>query len=302
MKGGKTMKSALTLGADPEIFAVDGKGNLMPSFTFLPDQTEGIKLPGGSACYNDGYQAEFSVVPSSSVSKVVSSIRDGLAGVLAEARKKDPGAKLLAKPVVDIDPEYLQTLPDHLKNFGCMPSFNIYGIAGVGMPGSEVFTRFSGGHIHFGCGPQPQETTERMVRALDRVLGVACVSLFENIDITERRRHYGLASEHRLPKWGCEYRVLSNAWIYNPILAETMLDLSRQVMNFATSGRSDEWQTDDFETIETILLSDVEKARSSLERNSGIFKQFRIKNEIDFMKPAEQQLNMVDIEANWKLT
>jgi hypothetical protein len=62
--------------------------------------------------------------------------------------------------------------------------------------------RTTGGHIHFGIGKRDDETVSRMVKALDAIIGVACVSLFDGIDDPRRRRMYGLAGEYRLPEYG----------------------------------------------------------------------------------------------------
>ncbi len=289
----------IVLGADPEIF-VENEGNVFPAFEFLPSKYEPAKTEEGQNAYWDGFQAEFNIKASSSIAECLRSIRFGLKKVLKSAQKRNPDAKLSTKTVVDIPLELLRDLPTHLTAFGCMPSYNVYDIAGKGAEGHTVPHRFAGGHIHFGIGEQSPNDVKRIVKALDAILGVACVSLFENLDNPVRRQYYGLAGEYRLPPHGLEYRSLSDAWLFSPKVAAMVLDLARKIVEYTLSDKNT-WKATDEEVVETILLSDVTKAREILKRNEHLFKEIGFNSDIDLFKPIETSVNMDDIAKNWKL-
>lgn len=302
-KQGKAMtmtKKNFTLGTDPEVFVEDDNGKLLPAFDFLPSKYEPREVAPGQTAYWDGFQAEFSVVPSTSISKVLASVRLGLAGVLKAAQEKNPKARLSPQTVVDVDLDYLRTINPEYSQFGCMPSYNVYQISGMGIDGIDCPHRFSGGHIHAGIGKQTEDMFEKIVRNLDALVAVAGVSMFENIDNPIRRRYYGLAGEFRMPPHGIEYRPLSNAWLFNPECAHMMFDVSRKVMQATLAGEL-EVNNPIEDVIETVLLSNVDKARGMIEGNADLYKKIDFKPRFDLTKPIETSLNMKDVAKNWKI-
>lgn len=295
---------SMMLGSDPEIFVENRNGDMIPAFEFLPAKEEAVKTEEGESVYYDGFQAEFSVKPSKDIKEVMTSIKYGLVKLLERARAKDKKAKLCTRNVVEVDMDYMASLPYHLTEFGCMPSFNIYDISGKKEEGCKVPYRFAGGHIHFGLGDHSPELVNRVMRALDAIVGVAGVSLFENFDWNVRREYYGLGGEFRLPVYpngalGLEYRTLSNAWIINRELAHDMFDLARKIVGYAASGK--EVSVDTGEVIETILVCDADKARKILERNKHVLDEVGFKSNVDLFKPAESSVPMDSIEKNWDI-
>lgn len=302
-----TMKiTDVSLGADPEVFLENGSGTLMPAFTFLPSKYEPLRTSEeGCTYYWDGFQSEFNVLPSTTINDCLKSIRFGLKAVLRAAQKSDPTARLSLKTVVDTPLDMLKELPPEFVEFGCMPSFNAYGISGLGLDGISCPYRFSGGHIHFGIGhsDQAMAIVPDIVKKLDAILGVACVSLFENFDNPVRRMYYGLAGEHRLPPHGLEYRALSNAWMINPKLAAMILEFSRKIVVTTVNGRN-HWVASEDEVVECILRSDVALARNIIRRNTenGVLESIGGGNSvIDLMLPAEKSVNMTNVEDSWNI-
>ena len=112
---------------------------------------------------------------------------------------------------------------------------------------------------------------ERYVKALDKILGVACVSLFANFDDPRRRTMYGLAGEYRLPSHGLEYRTLSNVWLAHPLLFMMVYELARKTIGMAEVKMMEAWDATEEETINCINECDVEKAREILMRNRDVF-------------------------------
>ena len=293
----------IALGADPEIFLEKADGTLIPAFTFLPSKYEPRRTPEeGMSYYWDGFQAEYNITPNVEINDALKSIRFGLKALLRAAQESDPSARLSLKTVVETPLEMLRELPPEFVEFGCMPSYNVYGIAGVGLDGISCPYRFAGGHIHFGIArsDKAMESIPEIVRALDAILGVACVSLFENFDNPVRRRYYGLAGEHRLPPHGLEYRSLSDAWLFNPKLASLVLDLARKVVVWTVNGKN-QWQASEGEVVECILRSDTALARKILARNAHLLPAIGVKTSIDLMAPAEKSVAMTDIAENWNI-
>lgn len=259
-------------GSDPEIFVEDKNGIVIPAFLFLgakpvPDPK---KAYSEESVYWDGFQAEFTTHSAGCLSAHIDSVQRGLSNVLRAARKFDGNSKLSIKTVMDIPQDLMDgAKPEHV-NFGCMPSLNSYKMQGRNIPGREVSFRPAGGHIHMGVSPRPAEKFAEIVKAMDAILGVACVSLFASFDDPRRRQLYGLAGEHRLPKHGLEYRVLSNAWLIHPFLMNIVFDLARKSFVFGDKNFMKLWKADEAETIETINNCDVVNARKILVRNEEV--------------------------------
>lgn len=263
------------IGSDPEIFVEKGKGELFPAFEFLPSIKTPTKTAGGQNAYWDGFQAEFQTEAAGCLERQLRSVFDGLQTVLLAARAKDKTAKLSSKNIFDIPPKLMEASKDEHVNFGCMPSFNVYGLKGQQIPPREIPFRPAGGHLHFGVGQQDpvkdKVRIENVVKALDMVLGVACVSLFQDYDRPERRQLYGLPGEYRLPPHGIEYRTLSNAWLIHPTIANLVVDLSRKVVMFGWNNFNKHWDATEDETIKCIINCDVKKAQEIITRNKKLF-------------------------------
>ena len=292
----------IVLGADPEIF-VENKGGILPAFKFLPSKYDPLKTPEEAQnFYWDGFQAEFNIKASNNILACLRSIKFGLKALLNQARTVDPTAKFSLKTVVETPIAQLKTLNLEFIEFGCMPSYNLYNLAGLRKSGDETPYRFAGGHIHFGI-KDLNPDYKSIVQALDATLGVACVSLFEHFDNPIRRQYYGLAGEYRLPEHGLEYRTLSDAWLFHPMLAKEILRFARQVV-LNVLNKTYKWDASNDEVIECILRSDVELARRILRRNLYFKTNLTdsYKGNLKLLFPIESQLPMNDIATNWGLS
>jgi Phage phiEco32-like COOH.NH2 ligase-type 2 len=317
-----------TSGTDPEMFVEDKNGQLIPAFKFLGSKAEPYKADkyfgSPNNVYWDGFQAEFDVVPNGCYSGVADSIHYGLQALLKKAREFDKHAKLSIQTVFDLTPDMLaEGKPEHI-NFGCMPSLNAYGMKGLGLPGNEVHFRPAGGHMHLGFYDLKATVAKRVVKAMDAILGVACVSMFAQFDDPRRRQLYGLAGEYRLPKHGLEYRVLSNAWLMHPLISHIVFDLGRTAAMVGMKNRLSEWKCDEAETIRIINTCDVVAARNVLTDNrETLLRYLEVKylnwwtvgsgEKLDPIAAAEYTYNVIlngaesvienpsNIEANWNL-
>lgn len=273
------------VGCDPEIFVEDENGVVLPAFKFLGSKKK-PDLFAQNTIYWDGFQAEFTTIPVGCLAYEVDYIQQGIDGVSRLAKKYNPKAKLSVKTVMDIPQEMLNDAKEEHVEFGCMPSLNAYGIKGKALPGREVPFRPVGGHIHFGCGKLEDEEVVNGIKALDAILAVACVSLFEKYDDPRRRQLYGLPGEYRLPPHGVEYRTLSNAWMVHPLITHLVFDLSRKAFMFGRKGFLKHWKHDEKETLDCIIKCDAPKAREIMIRNEAILLEI-IKAAYPNAKPGE---------------
>jgi hypothetical protein len=267
------------IGSDPEIFVVSPEGQMIPAFLFLGDKKHPSKTAypsnyGGNPMYWDGFQAEFTTKADTCLGWHMDSIAAGMRGVYDAANAKFPGAKLSIQSVFDIPPEQLKFAEQQHVNFGCMPSFNAYGLKVNMAPARRVPFRSAGGHIHFGIGKISEKRAQPIVKALDAILGVACVSLFAEIDCPRRRQLYGLPGEFRTPPHGLEYRPLSNAWLCHPMISNMVIDLARKVIVLSQEGFfEDAWEAETEEVISTIITCNVDAAKKMIKHNMNTFKQ-----------------------------
>lgn len=309
-------------GSDPEIFVTDKTtGEVIPAFEFLgskenPTQISnhpGVGQGSGLPLFWDGFQAEFNTKADTCFAWVADSIYNGLRTLDKLAKNHNPNAVIAIKNTHDIALDRIIEGKEEHVEFGCMPSFNAYGHKGIKADGREVFFRSAGGHIHFGNADRingNHEIAKRYVKTLDKILGVACVSLFANIDDPRRRSMYGLAGEYRLPKHGLEYRTLSNAWMCHPLIFNMVFELARKVESLVDKKHEDVWDCTEQEAIDCINNCDVELARKILKRNKEVFCAFftmvydsKEKKSIYkiFMSGVESIIeNPDDVINNWK--
>lgn len=275
-------RPGMTVGSDPEMFVEDENGKVIPAFQFLGGKDKPDKTAQGSygnlPLYWDGFQAEFQTSAQGCLGWHTDSVHLGLKGLLIAAKKFNPKAKISSKTVVEIDRKLLEEGKEEHIQFGCMPSLNAYGMKGSTANGREVPFRPAGGHIHFGINAYAiKKYTDKdyikMVKALDAILGVACVSLFANQDDPKRRELYGLAGEYRLPPHGLEYRVLSNAWLIHPMIMNMVFDIARVALTVGFQDLLVHWNTTEEETINCINKCNVRLARQILKRNEEMFLQ-----------------------------
>ncbi len=282
-------RSSASVGADPEVFVVNSKDpeQILPAWTYLGSKDSPTPYQSADGYYKgtsywDGFQAEFTTQGSIfCVQQFTEAVRYGLQKVWVSAQKKfGDKAKLSLRSVLPVLPEVLESEKTEHVAFGCSPSYNAHGLKGNTRDGRDVPWRFAGGHIHLGLSEYiknsagtklDQKDYERIVRTLDRILGLACVSLFGAYDDPRRREYYGLPGEYRLPPHGLEYRVLSNAWLAHPLILNMVFDLCRCAVGLELEGFSEVWPVTDKEAVETILKHDVGRSRELLTKYKGEF-------------------------------
>lgn len=275
----------MNTGADPEVFAVDKNGKIIPAFEFLPDKKHAIvvddpkNLSSGAAVFYDGFQAEFTVQYGGCHGFITDNVRFGLETVWREAQKHNPTAKLTINSVLPIPLETRITCdPAHLR-LGCAPSENVYRERPIAVPAPEALeVRFAGAHMHFGGATNP-ENLPRTVKLLDAIVGVATVAMGEGYNCPERRKYYGRAGEyrfhpsHKYHNSRLEYRVPDTVLLSHPATYNLILDFARVVWRMGIAGLEFLWDASEDEVRQAINEYDVKLARKILEHNRTILER-----------------------------
>lgn len=263
------LSRGMTIGGDPEIFVVDGKGEVIPAWEFLPGKDK------SRTYYWDGLQAEWQATVCTCLVEYNNSLQNDILYLTTLSREKNRKAKLSLRNVIEVPQDILQNAEQKYLEFGCSPSINVYDDAGEPPPDPRGLPiRFAGGHIHAGIGKSAYTPQIRhAVYALDGLLGVACVGMAEKFDDPARRRYYGRAGEIRLPTHGLEYRVLSNFWLISPAISYLVHEIFRQALKFGMTGAySMLFKTPQDEVRRIINECDVKAARACVKKNEDMFR------------------------------
>jgi hypothetical protein len=232
-----------TIGGDPEVFAVDENGVVIPAYKFLPDK----KKRYGNSPFWDGFQAEFTMQPQTCLAYLTDRVYRGLYETHEAVTQFNPKARLTAASVLDIPEDELASAADEHVMLGCAPSTNVYGIPPIAIEDARRLPfRFAGCHFHLGYQFLNDEAVQNAVKAMDAILGVASVALFEGLEDPRRRQFYGRPGEYRRPALGMDgYR-----WI---------------------------WDATEQEVIDIMMTYDVERARTVIQRNASTLRQMLVR-------------------------
>lgn len=321
---------SITSGADPELFICDASGEMIPAWKYLPSKEESLSaymkaknnLYGGDVtafatqhahAYWDGVQAEFGITSGTCMGYGCDYIQEGLKLTLTSAQRKFPKARISTQSVHKLTPSMIADASGDQIALGCLPSLNAYGMRGeVVENGRDLPFRFAGGHVHLGYDDfRKGDNPQKIVKALDAVVGVATVGMFAKLDNPLRRRFYGLAGEYRLPAHGIEYRVLSNAWLTHPALCMWVFDMCRGVATAAFNNLPILPSESESEITRIINEYDVEAARSYCAKYKRLYHALSLDyydspnaGDITMQMITEGVESVVDpqnVEGNWKL-
>lgn len=205
------------LGTDPEVFAVDVNGFVIPAFFALGGDVD-LELPHGTA-YPDGAAVEFTVTPDQDPAVMAGRVFENLRAI-AEFLAANGGLRLSAVSNADIG-AYIPQLPESYKRaslqiLGCDADSRVYPWTDTQAdrphPREYPF-RTLGGHIHVGVEPAIMKDDlgyALVVACLDYGLGTAGTYLADDLPSRDRKKLYGSAGTIRL-KYAysaIEYRVL----------------------------------------------------------------------------------------------
>lgn len=222
------MSINFTIGADPEVFLTDSQGKYKSIIGMIGGTKDAPKIitDRGHAVLEDNVAAEFNIPPCDSFE----SFKTEIQFTLAKIQDMLPQLVFSKESAVSFPEEELQTQDAWI--FGCEPDFNAW--SGYENPkpcADDINLRSAGGHIHVGT----DLDDKRVIQAMDYFLGVPSVLLDNG---TLRRNLYGKAGAYRPKPYGCEYRTLSNFWIFKSELIKWAYEGTQKALEFVSDGRS----------------------------------------------------------------
>jgi hypothetical protein len=179
-------------------------------------------LAEGYAMQEDNVMVEYNIPPANSGNRFARRIADGLRHINHVVRTTGLPLELDIGACSRLFPH------EELRNrqaaqFGCSPDFNAYQqgqpwptIKPLLLEEPEGGWRFAGGHVHIGWERHTGMPDFIAAAFADVYLGLPSVSLDQQ---GKRRELYGQAGRYRPTEYGIEYRVLSNFWIWDEMLA-----------------------------------------------------------------------------------
>lgn len=222
------------IGSDPEFFIVENSSNRVISSTrMIPGSKEEpisleYELGKGFSIQKDNVLVEACVPPVLTAGEMHSNImlfKNYVEEVLLKG-----AFKIVNMPSHTMDDSELTD--DSTRVFGCSQSINAWTESVNPSPTVEDNPNFrsAGGHIHISYEGHNIFTNFELIKWCDLFLGVPSVLLDKDI---ERRKLYGKAGEMRHTSFGCEYRTLSNYWVFNPEITEFLFQQLHKAMEFA---------------------------------------------------------------------
>lgn len=227
-----TKKIQFSIGADPELFAIDKRGQIQSCIGLLGGDKHHPRMVGNYGIQEDNVMAEFNIPPAMSKDEFITNVMGGINTV----------QELLAPHGLEVSQyttarfKRTQLTDKKCFVFGCDPDFGMTDLQPLPTPTIPKFVRYAGGHVHIGC-----DITEGLIAnnnsftlmALNAYVGLFCTYMDRD---TERKKKYGTPYRHR-PKWyGLEYRLPSNFWIFKPSTIGAMYDMVERALHVA-AGR-----------------------------------------------------------------
>ena len=219
------MNTIHTLGSDPEFFIQTHDGRLKSIIGLLGGTKHAPKmLADGFHVQEDNVAAEYNIPASNSREAFVQNIlwpQQEIARLLGTDKFQISRLASSSFPMEELtDPRALE--------FGCDPDYNAWTGRINDKPSCEDKTfRTAGGHIHIGLEDKEPFNVIRVIRSMDKHLGVWSVIVDND---NQRRRLYGKPGAFRPQPHGCEYRTLSNFWIFDEALIGEVWDRTQMAV------------------------------------------------------------------------
>ena len=226
-------KKNVTIGSDPEFFIKNKDSEIVSAIGIVggtKDEPKPLEKEGYFV-QEDNVMVEFCIPPSKSSRELILGINTAL--LLIEGRLNTQGYHKAVCASAEFDLETLIQQPKAME-FGCDPDFNAY-TGMINNVNADPFTtlRTAGGHIHIGYDNHSEPVNLKIIKAMDLFLGVPSILM----DSDKRRREiYGKAGCFRHKKYGVEYRVLSNFWIFNSVLIDWAYEQTLRAIDFINNG------------------------------------------------------------------
>lgn len=244
----------LLIGSDPEVF-VKKNGALVSCHGLIPGDKKNPYPVNRGAVQVDGMAAEFNIDPADSEDNFVLNLNT----VMDQLRQMLDGYEIVADPVAMFGRELIDAQPQEAKELGCEPDFDAWADGAVNpRPNVDAPFRTGAGHVHLGWKNDDADMGEAVmfVKQLDFFLGIPSV-IYDGDKM--RRDLYGKAGAFRPKPYGCEYRVLSNAWLRSEKLMRDVYKKSQLAFDHMMKGN---FLYETYTDIQRVINeSDVNEAR-----------------------------------------
>lgn len=222
----------IQLGSDPEVFLKNQDTGEFVSVEGLLGGTKENPIPiteEGHAIQEDNCSAEFNIPACRNADDMHNHIQFVLDYINNKIKSK--GLVVTTEASVIFDKKYLQS--EQALTFGCEPDINAYTLNSNDIADTTGDMRSAGGHIHVGYNNPDLETSIELIKALDLFLGIPSMIMDKD---TRRKELYGKSGAFRIKDYGCEYRVLSNFWIFNKETVNWVFKGVQKAVDFVNDG------------------------------------------------------------------
>lgn len=232
--------AVIKVGADPEGFIVDGKGDFISAAGLIPgNKQEPFALDGG-AVQVDGMAIEFNIEAATTEDEFNGNVEKVLAQINEMVKNVDRELSIRWTPVAKFRRRIWNMAPEQSKVLGCDPDFNISGEVNTNpthlLENNPI--RTAAGHIHIGwldhLIEEPQETNHfKMCLMIARGFYEDFPSSYRPRTVEEiiRLKYYGHSGSFRPKKYGVELRAPSNLWVPTEEGRRTIYRETRQKLN-----------------------------------------------------------------------
>lgn len=204
------------IGADPEVFLQDAAGGLISAIDKIggsKTMPRPLPLGEGFAVQEDNVALEYNIPPAKSPEELVENITKVMGYLQEEIR----GYGLMFNKQSAAYWPKEQLMHPRAMEFGCDPDFDAWrkGARNPRPKADDETLRSCGGHVHIGHQFKSKADVLRFIKRMDLFTAVPA-TIMDQGDL--RKQLYGKAGAFRWKPYGCEYRVLSNFWIFSPEL------------------------------------------------------------------------------------
>ncbi len=235
------------IGCDPEFFALDSNGNVIPAVEFL---TQPILTESG-VIVADGIAMEFNPVPGNTPAQLANNITVLKSIIIDRLSSEYDSPSLCFAPSIPIPLEVIERAgraDTTALEFGCSPDLNVYGDKpSYRGDASKIPWRFAGGHIHI------DEEDNDCIKCLDMIVGLVINEASEQEPERLRREYYGKAGVYRKKFYGLEWRVPSSAIFANEEVLLTYLNFIDKIVK--TYNKIDKFPISDAQEVKEIINS-----------------------------------------------
>jgi len=220
-------KTINPLGADPEFFIELKDGTLKSIIGLIGGSKDNPKIiddHGNFKIQEDNVAAEYNIPPAYTRQQWIDHIlwpQKYIAQLLGTDKFRISTRASASFPMEELqDPK--------AQEFGCDPDYDVWRLTINDKPTcTDPNFRTCGGHVHVGLEDKSPESMIHTIRVMDKYLGVWSVIMDPD---TKRRQLYGKAGCFRPQPHGCEYRTLSNFWIFNKDLIGEIWDRTQYAL------------------------------------------------------------------------